>query len=95
MATHPAPPDPYELRHAAWDDCERRMTPELSMTITMVAALVIGELFSMLVISPFVRAVDVLEGLTVGRGRRAIRDPLPAIEQGGAREGRCGPESHL
>ena len=55
---------------------ERKMTMELSMTIALLAALVIGEFFTALVITGFVLAAEVLEGLTVGRGRRAIRDLL-------------------
>jgi Cd2+/Zn2+-exporting ATPase/Cu+-exporting ATPase len=49
---------------------------ELSMTIALAAALVIGELFTALVITAFVLVAEVLEGLTVGRGRRAIHDLL-------------------
>jgi heavy metal translocating P-type ATPase len=61
----------------AWENIrERRMTMELSMTIALVAALAIGEFFTALVITAFVLAAEVLEGLTVGRGRRAIRDLL-------------------
>src|SRR5260370_42149227 len=52
------------------------MTMELSMTIALVSALAIGEFFTALVITAFVLAAEVLEGLTVGRGRRAIRDLL-------------------
>jgi P-type E1-E2 ATPase len=55
---------------------QRRMTMELSMTIALVAALVIGESFTALVIVLFVLIVEVLEHLTVGRGRGAIRDLL-------------------
>jgi heavy metal translocating P-type ATPase len=55
---------------------ERRMTMELSMTIARVAAIVIGEFFTALVITAFVLAAEILEGMTVGRGRRAIRDLL-------------------
>lgn len=55
---------------------ERRMTMELSMTIALVAALGIGEFFTALVITAFVLAAEILEGLTVGRGRRAIQDML-------------------
>src|SRR5579862_7889307 len=55
---------------------ERRMTMELSMTIALVAALAIGEFFTALVITAFVLAAEILEGLTVGRGRRAIQDML-------------------
>jgi heavy metal translocating P-type ATPase len=55
---------------------ERRMTMELSMTIALLAALAIREFFTVLVITGFVLAAEVLEGLTVGRGRRAIQDLL-------------------
>ncbi len=55
---------------------ERKMTMELSMTIALLAALFIGEFFTALVITAFVLAAEVLEGLTVGRGRRAIQDML-------------------
>jgi cation transport ATPase len=55
---------------------ERRMTMELSMTIALVSALAIGEFFTTLVITAFVLAAEILEGLTVGRGRRAIQDML-------------------
>ncbi|MHB8217635.1 MAG: heavy metal translocating P-type ATPase [Candidatus Sulfotelmatobacter sp.] len=53
---------------------ERKMTMELSMTIALLSALAIGEFFTALVITAFVLAAEVLEGLTVGRGRRAIQD---------------------
>src|SRR5271169_1844080 len=45
---------------------ERKMTMELSMTIALLAALAIGEFFTALVITGFVLAAEVLEGLTVG-----------------------------
>jgi heavy metal translocating P-type ATPase len=57
----------------------RRMTMELSMTIALVAALAIGEFFTALVIVLFVLVAEVLEGLTVGRGRRAIKDLLDLL----------------
>jgi Cu+-exporting ATPase len=61
----------------AWENLrERRMTMELSMTIALVAALVIGEFFTALVITAFVLAAEVLEGFTVRGGRRAIQDLL-------------------
>ena len=43
------------------------MTMELSMTIALLSALAIGEFFTALVITGFVLAAEVLEGLTVGR----------------------------
>jgi heavy metal translocating P-type ATPase len=55
---------------------ERKMTMELSMTIALFSALAIGEFFTALVIIGFVLAAEVLEGLTVGRGRRAIQSLL-------------------
>jgi len=58
---------------------ERRMTMELSMTIALVAALTIGEAFTALVIVLFVLIAEVLEHLTVGRGRRAIKDLLDLL----------------
>jgi len=54
----------------------RRMTMELSMTIAIAAALAIGQFFTGLVIILFVLIAEVLEGLTVGRGRQAIKDLL-------------------
>ena len=55
---------------------ERKMTMELSMTIALLSALAIGEFFTALSSLAFVLAAEVLEGLTVGRGRRAIQDLL-------------------
>jgi heavy metal translocating P-type ATPase len=60
---------------------QRRMTMELSMTIALVAALAIGEFFTALVITAFVLGAEILEGLTVGRGRRAIQDMLDFLPQ--------------
>jgi heavy metal translocating P-type ATPase len=54
----------------------RRMTMELSMAIAVGAALAIGEFFTALVIVLFVLIAEVFERLTVGRGRRAIKDLL-------------------
>jgi P-type Cu+ transporter len=56
-----------------------RMTMELSMTIAIGAALAIGEFFTALVIVLFVLVAEVLEGLTVGRGRRALKDLLEVL----------------
>ncbi len=54
----------------------RRMTMELSMTIALGAALMIGEFFTALMIILFVLVAEVLEHRTVARGRSAIRDLL-------------------
>jgi Cd2+/Zn2+-exporting ATPase/Cu+-exporting ATPase len=72
----------FPIFHEAYENItQRRMTMELSMTIAIVAALVIREVFTALVITLFVLVAEVLEGLTVGRGRRAIQhliDLLPS-----------------
>jgi heavy metal translocating P-type ATPase len=64
------------FKEAAENIFERRMTMELSMTIALLSALAIREFFTALVIALFVLVAEVLEGLTVGRGRRAISDLL-------------------
>jgi Cd2+/Zn2+-exporting ATPase/Cu+-exporting ATPase len=67
------------LKEAAENALARRMTMELSMTIAIVAAAAISEFFTALVITLFVLVAEVLEGMTVARGRRAIRDLLDAL----------------
>jgi len=62
------------LKEAVENVAQRRMTMELSMTIAILAALAIGQFFTALVIVLFVLVAEVLEGLTVRRGRTAIRD---------------------
>jgi P-type Cu+ transporter len=64
------------FREAAENIATRRMTMELSMSIAVIAAAAIGEFFTALVITLFVLVAEVLEGMTVARGRRAIRDLL-------------------
>jgi Cd2+/Zn2+-exporting ATPase/Cu+-exporting ATPase len=54
----------------------RRMTLELSMSIAILAAAAISEFFTALVITLFVLVAEVLEHMTVSRGRGAIRDLL-------------------
>ena len=54
----------------------RRMTMELSMSLALLAAAAISEFFTALIITLFVLIAEVLEHLTVSRGRRAIRDLL-------------------
>jgi heavy metal translocating P-type ATPase len=57
----------------------RRMTMELSMTIALLAALSIGEFFTALVIVFFVLVAEAIEDLTVGKGRRAIKDLIDLL----------------
>ena len=90
----------WPIFHEAWENIrERRMTMELSMTIALLSAVLIGEFFTALMIATFVLVAEVLEGLTVGRGRRAIRDLLDlpagngdgsAIRQGNSHPSRTG-----
>ena len=72
----------FPIFHEAYENItQRRMTMELSMTIAIVAALAIREIFTALIITLFVLAAEILEGLTVGRGRQAIQrliDLLPS-----------------
>src|ERR1700747_1437720 len=63
----------FPIFHEAYENIvQRRITMELSMAIAIVAALAIREIFTALVITLFVLVAEILEGLTVGRGRRAI-----------------------
>src|SRR5208282_6411186 len=75
----------------------RRMTMELSMAIAIVAAAAISAYFTALIITVFVLLAEVLEGMTVSRGRRAIRDLLDCLPRtvtvrrvGGVREAPAG-----
>ena len=73
----------FPIFHEAYENItQRRMTMELSMAIAIVAALAIRELFTALLITLFVLVAEILEGLTVGRGRKAIQhlvDLLPSV----------------
>jgi heavy metal translocating P-type ATPase len=80
-------------REALADLSSRRMTMELSMTIALAAALVIGEVFTALVIVFFVLIAEMLEELTVDRGRRAIHDLLHFLPEKAER--RRGPEMEI
>jgi len=64
------------FREAFVNARDGRMTMELSMTIALVAALAIGQAFTALVITAFVLAAEILEHLTVARGRAAIGNLL-------------------
>jgi cation transport ATPase len=72
----------FPIFHEAYENiAQRRMTMELSMAIAIVAALAIREIFTALIITLFVLVAEILEGLTVGRGRQAIQrliDLLPS-----------------
>ncbi len=69
------------FKEAIADLLKGRMTMELSMTIALVAASAIGEFFTALLITVFVLIAEIIEGLTVGRGRGAIRQLLDLLPQ--------------
>ena len=67
------------FREALENLLARRMTMELSMTIALTAALAIREFTTALFILFFVLGAEILEHLTVDRGRKAIRDLLSLL----------------
>jgi P-type Cu+ transporter len=70
----------YPIFREVWENLrKRRMTMELSMTIALVAALCIGQFFTALVIAFFVLFAELLEGYTVGGGRRAIEKLIESL----------------
>jgi len=62
------------FKEGAENAAARRMTMELSMSIAIIAAACISQYSTALIIVLFVLVAEVLEGMTVSRGRRAIRD---------------------
>ncbi len=69
------------FKEAIADLAKGRMTMELSMTIALAAASAIGEFFTALLITLFVLIAEIIEGMTVGRGRGAIRRLLDLLPQ--------------
>src|SRR6266446_9759344 len=67
------------VTEAAAHIAQRRMTMELSMSLAMGAAAVIGDFFTALLMMLFVLVAEALEGMTVQRGRHAIRDVLDGL----------------
>jgi len=70
----------FPIYKEAWENLlRRRMTMELSMTIALLSALAIGQFFTAIVIAFFVLFAELLEGYTVGGGRRAIEKLINAL----------------
>src|SRR5438876_12165583 len=70
----------YPIFEEAWENLrKRRMTMELSMTLALIAALCIGQFLTALVIAFFVLFAEMVEGYTVGSGRRAIQTLIDAL----------------
>jgi len=67
------------FKEAIADLAKGRMTMELSMTIALVAAAAIGEFFTALLITIFVLVAEILEGMTMERGRGAIQQLLDLL----------------
>ncbi len=67
------------FKEAVENAAARRMTMELSMSIALLAAAAISQFFTALIITLFVLIAEVLEGKTVSRGRRAIRDLMDLL----------------
>ena len=85
----------FPIYKEAWENLlRRRMTMELSMTIALLSALAIGQFFTAIVIAFFVLFAELLEGYTVGGGRRAIEKLINALP-GRVTVRRNGQESEL
>jgi heavy metal translocating P-type ATPase len=70
----------FPIFKEAWENLRKqRMTMELSMTLALVAALCIGQFLTALVIAFFVIFAELIEGYTVGGGRRAIQNLIDAL----------------
>jgi Cd2+/Zn2+-exporting ATPase/Cu+-exporting ATPase len=70
----------FPIFQEAWENLrKRRMTMELSMTLALIAALCIGQFLTALVIAFFVLFAELVEGYTVGGGRRAIQNLIDAL----------------
>ena len=70
----------FPIYKEAWENLlKRRMTMELSMTIALLSALAIEQFFTAIVIAFFVLFAELLEGSTVGGGRRAIEKLINAL----------------
>src|SRR6266567_3691623 len=70
----------FPIFKEAWENLrQRRMTMELSMTLALIAALCLGQFLTALVIAFFVLFAEIVEGYTVGSGRRAIQTLIDAL----------------
>ena len=66
---------------AAGDLRERRMSMELSMLLAIVAAAIIGEWVTALAVTVFALCAEVLEELSMDRGRDALTDLMSFLPQ--------------
>ncbi len=72
----------WPIATEAFEDIRhRRMSMELSMLIAIVAAAAIGEWTTSLVITAFVLAAEILEDLSMDRGRDALTDLMSFLPE--------------
>lgn len=72
----------WPIASEAWEDMRRRrMSMELSMLIAIMAAAAIGEWVTGLVITTFVLAAEILEDLSLDRGKDALTDLMSFLPQ--------------
>ena len=69
------------LVEAFEDARQRRMSMEISMLIAIIAAAAIGEWTTALVITAFVLAAEILEDLSMDRGRDALTDLMAFLPE--------------
>ena len=70
----------YSIFHKALRDMlARRMTMDLSVSIALIAALSIREVFTANVIIVFVLMAGIIEAMTIDRGHRAVEDPIGGL----------------
>ncbi|UEJ81958.1 cadmium-translocating P-type ATPase [Brachybacterium halotolerans subsp. kimchii] len=69
------------LREAFGDVRARRMSMELSMLLAIAAAAAIGEWVTALIIAAFVLAAEILEDLSMDRGREALTDLMSFLPE--------------
>jgi heavy metal translocating P-type ATPase len=80
------------VREAAAQIGRRRMSMELSMLVAVAAAAILGEWVTALVVTTFALAAEILEDLSLDRGRDALTDLmafLPATVRVRRAEGTC------
>lgn len=81
------------LVEACQDLRHRRMSMELSMLLAIVAAVVLGQWVTALVITVFVLAAEILEDLCMDRGRDALTDLMSFLPSAVRVQGPEGPRT--
>lgn len=72
----------WPILHEAFEDLRaRRMSMELSMLLAIAAAAAIGEWVTALIIAAFVLAAEILEDLSMDRGREALTDLMTFLPE--------------